>query len=217
MLVLLVLLATAGPTVQSRIARGEAALDDLEYEQAADELMLAASDPRATPDQRLKANLLAGVANRIIGRDVEARLNFRHVLQRQPDLRLAEDMPPKVTSFFELVRQEVAAERAAKAPDPRASASPPGTNAAGDAAAQVDDVAPGPPVAGLAVLGVGGALLLGGAGAAIASEAVLSEPTLPPDEKEQWLLIGRVGLGAAAAGVVAAAVGGAGLAGGWFE
>lgn len=112
----------AGTTLSAAelLARGEAALADLEYEAAAEELMRAASAPDATAELRLQAHLKAGIANRILGRDVDARLNFRSVLLAAPETRLPEGTTPKVLSFFESVRQEVELEHAA----PRTSSTP---------------------------------------------------------------------------------------------
>ena len=95
------------PSVAERIARARQALDNLEYESAALELTLAASDPRATDTERVEANLLAGVAERVLGRDTDARLHFLYVLRRAPDTRLPDDVGPKILAFFELVREEV--------------------------------------------------------------------------------------------------------------
>lgn len=95
------------PTVRERIARGLYLLESQEYEAASDELMIASSDPRATIDERVEANLHAGIANRILGRDVEARLNFTFVLKHAPDTKLPEDTSPKIQTFFDLVQQEI--------------------------------------------------------------------------------------------------------------
>jgi hypothetical protein len=105
--------AAADSTAVELLARGEKLLADLEYDAAAAELMRAAAAPDATDAQRVRAHLLAGVANRVAGRDADARLNFRNVLFAAPGTRLPEGTSPKVASFFEAVRQEVEAERAA--------------------------------------------------------------------------------------------------------
>lgn len=97
---------------------------DLEYEAAAEDLMRAAAAADATDEQRLQAHLLAGIANRILGRDVDARLNFRSVLLAAPQTRLPEGTSPKVLSFFETVRQEVELERRAPRADPRPEPKP---------------------------------------------------------------------------------------------
>ena len=66
----------------------------------------------------VQANLLAGIANRISGHDVEARVNFRYVLLRKPDWQLDEQTPPKVALFFAGIRQELIAEKSANGPNP---------------------------------------------------------------------------------------------------
>lgn len=107
LVVLVVSVAAAAPSVEQRLANAQAELEELEYEQAAYELSVALSDPRMTDDQRFRANLMAGIANRIIGRDVDARLNFLYVLRRDPDVKLPASAPPKIRTFFDLVREEV--------------------------------------------------------------------------------------------------------------
>lgn len=122
---LLALCVTAGPTSAGELLRrGEKALAELEYEQAAEDLMRAASAADATPAQRHQAHLKAGIANRILGRDVDARLNFRAVLLAAPDTQLPEGTPPKVLSFFESVRQEVLLERQSAPPVPEEKRAP---------------------------------------------------------------------------------------------
>jgi hypothetical protein len=113
-LLLAALLLAAPEPAAELLARGESLLEDLEYDLAAEELMRAAAARDATPAQRTRAHLLAGIANRIAGRDVDARLSFRNVLLAAPDTELPENTSPKVRAFFEAVRQEVAAERAAE-------------------------------------------------------------------------------------------------------
>jgi hypothetical protein len=197
-------LALANPQVAERISRARAALDALEYEQAATELMLVVGDSEATEEQRFEANVLAGSANRVLGRDMEARLNFRYVLLRDRAFQLPPDTPPKVSSFFELVRGEVEGER------PSSEA---GTAAASEPSALVVTEAPGPPMLPLALLGAGGALVVLGAGAALMAEVALAEPTARPlAEVDRFQLAGRVGLAAVAIGAVAASGGGALLA-----
>lgn len=107
-------LQTGDSTAAELLARGEKLLAELEYDAAAAELMRAAAAPDANEAERLKAHLLAGIANRVAGRDTEARLNFRNVLLAAPDTHLPEATSPKVLSFFEAVRQEVDAERASR-------------------------------------------------------------------------------------------------------
>lgn len=74
--------------------------------------MLAATDPAATDDEKLRAHLLAGIAHRVLGKDLDARVSFRYVLLHAPATTLPADSPPKVALFFESIRQELEAERA---------------------------------------------------------------------------------------------------------
>jgi hypothetical protein len=206
-------LLSASPSATELLSRGDALLADLEYEEAAEELMRAASAPDATEDQRMEAHLKAGIAHRIVGRDVEARLNFRTVLLARPDTRLPPGTSPKVLTFFESVREEVVLERqgapkaAPPAPDERAEPVAPFTRAlvAGGITAGIGVVTL--PLCGFCgtglcvvcpgacVVGAGG--LAGGAVAAFLGD----EPLL-----ERWLSIGAA---AGAAAVAAALVGGA--------
>jgi hypothetical protein len=85
-IVFFLLLAVATPiTPGERLDRATGALEALEFAQAADEAGFVISDPAATEQQRIDANLIAGTANRVVGRDVEARLNFRYVLNTRPE------------------------------------------------------------------------------------------------------------------------------------
>jgi hypothetical protein len=113
------------PTAEERLARGKALLADLEYEQAATELMLAADDESAPEALRLDAHLHAGMAYVVLERRTEARLSFLYVLRRDPDAALPPDTPPKISSFFQLCRDEVLAmQTAAPAAPASASAQP---------------------------------------------------------------------------------------------
>ncbi|MBI1946010.1 MAG: hypothetical protein HYS27_09955 [Deltaproteobacteria bacterium] len=204
MLLLAALVAVAAPvTPAQHLARGEAAMAALDYEIAADELMRAATAPEASDDEKLRANLLAGIAHRILGRDLEARINFRYVLLRAPETTLDADAPPKVALFFASVRQEVEAERAAQAPAlPRPEALP-----APVPPAQQD----GPStavVAGAVVAGAGAVVLVGGAGGLAYAESALADPTRPGAERGALRAVGQVSAVGAGAGVLLAIAGG---------
>lgn len=178
--------------VQSHIDRGKELIDKLEYEAAVDELVIAADSPDASPEQRVEANLYAGIANRVLGKDVDAKLNFVFVLKNDPTARLPEGTAPKINNFFELVRQEVELTRVRPAPPP----------------APVPEEGLGVLVwLGGAVLGVGtvGAVLA--AAAAGGGEFALGVHAVPGRAKElaTWAV-----WGGAAAVVVALVVGGAG-------
>ncbi len=186
--------------VDRHIERGKAALENLEYQTAADELMIAASDKGATKAQRFEANLYAGMANVVIGHDVQARLNFLHVLQREPDHQLPPDTPPKILSFFELVRDEVKfTTGAAHPPDPVAPAKTP---------------AGGVP---WMLWAGGGALVLGALaatavlGQALLVEQLLSTPSSPGDVRAGLVLWGRANTVAGPVVVVVSLAAGAGL------
>jgi hypothetical protein len=116
LLALLPLAATPDPAVAARLAKARSAMDHLEYEAAALELTLVAADPNATEEQRVEANLWAGVAQRVLGNDTDARLHFLYVLRRTPDAQLPSDVGPKIRTLFELVREEATNERRANAP-----------------------------------------------------------------------------------------------------
>jgi hypothetical protein len=196
MLALMLILLHMTPS--ERIARGETALEQLEYETAALELMLAATDPNATDAEKLRANLLAGVAHRVLGRDLEARINFRYVLLRAPDTKLEGDTSPKVTLFYESVRQEIEAERINRAaPEPAAQRTPP--------AAEEKSF----PVVGAVVTGVGVVTLLGSATSLAFAETALGDPARLADERAALQSVGQWSTGAMALGAVVAVVGGA--------
>jgi hypothetical protein len=183
----------------ARIAKGNAALEALEFDEAADILMQVVVDPNATDDERFEANLLAGTAHRILGHDDEARLCFRYVILKRPAFRMNPAKSPKVVQFFDLVRQEVEAENAAHAgmnQERPTSTNPPVVAAD----AESGSVLP-------AVLVGGGALtLVAGAALVAFAEVSLGEPhTAEAQESLVWT--GRGGLIVASAGAIAAAGG----------
>ncbi len=196
---LLVVLVLLSGSPGEHLAHANALMEALEYDQAADELIEVVSDPTASADERLQANVLAGVANRIRGHEAEARLNFRYVLLEKPDFTLPPTTSPKVSGFLELVRQELRAEQAAAAP----AAPPP---------APVPAPAPPPPApsgidASVVLMGVGAAAAVGSAGVAAWAELALDTPQ-PIAQREPLLTAGRAGLVGAGVGVAVAAAGG---------
>jgi hypothetical protein len=198
-------LVSAAPSVAQRIAKGESELHSLDYEAAADDLLAAAADESATDDERLQANLLGGIANRIVGREVEARLNFRYVLLRHPETQLPPDTPPKVTGFFALVKQEIAAERATTTTPASPAPAPPAP------APSTPQVA-GPLVPWF-VIGGGGVLAAAAAVVAVSCEATLeSDETAKFAERNTVLDVGRGAMVLGVVGVLVAGAGGAWLA-----
>lgn len=170
-----------------------ASMDDLEYQVAADTLTAALAGD-LTDDERMKANLLAGIAQRIIGNDTAARMHFLWVLHRDPNAQLparAETQSPKLTTFFELVRAEVVA----ATPEP-VVAPPPVPEAES------------PPWVAVGVSGVSVLALVAGAAVALAADQALVDPA-PLDERRTIQNVGRVGLvgaGVGAIGVIAGAM-----------
>lgn len=193
----IIILATPS-TPGDLLAASEAAMAALEYELAADQAMLAATAPGASDEEKVRANVLAGVAHRILGRDLEARINFRYVLLRAPGTRLAPDTPPKVALFFESVRQEVEAERAAQAsataPEPPHPASAPAAPS-------------GLLIAGAVTGGAGALLLLGGAGGLALAETSLADPAKPSGERTSLRTLGQLSVAVGGAGVLLAGAG----------
>ncbi len=190
-------LVGAGPaTVDERIDRAQAALAALEYNEAADDLLLVLADPAATDAQKLRANMIAGIANRVIGRDVDARINFRSVLEHDRDARLPDGTAPKVAAFFEMVRQELEADRAAVPAAPPTPSAPP----AADKAAAI-------PFAGLTA-GAGVVAVAAGVSGVVAAELTAADPTALGADREAAIEGGRVFVALTAVGVAAAAVGG---------
>ena len=118
LLVALLAVTQAPISAEEQLANARAAYNELEYEQAASEMMFVATRDDATDAQKVEANLYAGMANVIMGREVRARLNFRYVLVRQPETTLPDNTSPKVSSFFTLVKEEVLSEQPAAAPSP---------------------------------------------------------------------------------------------------
>jgi len=99
--------ATPQLDVDAEISRAELAYRELELEAAAQILTGVLAYEQTTPTQRFYGHLLNGMVHRILGNDTDARLSFLYVLRRSPNAELLPDAPPKVQTFFELVRDEV--------------------------------------------------------------------------------------------------------------
>jgi hypothetical protein len=187
-------------TPAEHIARGQQLLNELEYEEAGDELTQAAIDPTASEEERIRANLLAGIAHRVTGRDVEARANFRYVLQRNPNWQLADDTPPKVRLFFETVRQELAGERASNNPIPTTSIAP---------AASAEPGTPIILIAGGTVTATGAVVAVAGTVGLAFAENSLDDPSRLGGERTDLRNFGKLSTAAAAIGIVVAGAGAA--------
>ncbi len=110
--------AAAAPAPGGEASEARARLDhvdrlvaELEYEQAREELLLLLDRDDLDDQTRLEANMKAGIVQRIIGHDVDARLHFINALTIDPDVTLPPGQPPKIRTFFELVRREWEATR----------------------------------------------------------------------------------------------------------
>lgn len=207
-------------SVGERIARGKAAMDALEYETAAEELTIAAIDENANEEERIEANLYAGMAHRILNRDVDAKLNFVYVLKHRPQTRLPAGTSPKIRNFFELIRQEVELTR--PRPDDRpakaTTVAPTSTDKTkgGSPTAKPSATATEPmeggstlPLFGGVVAAAGAGLLLIGAAGAAGAEFSLGLTEVSSTNKE-LAYVGFYGaLATAAVGAVAIGVGGA--------
>ncbi len=138
--------------LEERLTRGHEFAANLEYESAVLEYSLVLESSDATEDQKQQARLHAAIANRIMRNDVDARVLLLAYFAREPNGTLPPGQyPPKVTTFFELIREE-AQRSAPPAPPPPAP------------------VWSLPMVMGSAVVGAAGlALIVGG----VATEATL--------------------------------------------
>lgn len=191
-------------SIADRIARAEQLKDDLEYEAARQELLDVIADPRATDEELVRAHMSAGEIARVMERDVDARMHFLYVLSRRPETTIPDDRPPKIRTFFELVRQEVkdrdAQLAAATAPDPVAPT---------PEAPIVDEGRP-PLLAltGGGILAIGAIVLVGALGAAAFGELIYADTTRTVDERQNGQGVAALGWSLAALTLIPAVVGG---------
>lgn len=204
--ILLVLLAlsadveptSSAPTVASALEEARTAEAELDYQAA--KRLLAGVFTRAdvADDELMEAHLLAGQIERILGNDVEARLHYLVVLRRDATVVLPDGTPPKVLSFFELVREEVKGEQQAEAkltPPPPEAAPPPPTEA-------------GLPVAPV-VAGIGGLLAIIGLGTGVTGELLFAQQDAAFDDRVAGRNVALAGWGTAALGAVVGVTGAA--------
>lgn len=102
----------AGAPPGETLRRAERECAELEYELCAESAMAVAVDDAATVEERTRARFIAGSAQRVMGKDVDARLTFRALLLEAPEFTPPVETPAKVSQFFILVQTEVADERA---------------------------------------------------------------------------------------------------------
>jgi hypothetical protein len=186
------------------LAEARAAEADLDYQRAR-VLLVGLLDRKDMSDrERLEAHYLAGQIERILGNDTEARLHFLTVLSTQPEWTLAPDTPPKVRTFFELVRAEVKERRRAEEEAERRrreteQAPTPTTTTTAPA---------GPPLVGTIVAGGGAALVAVGVASGVAGEVMFSQTDAPFEDRAVGRTLALAGWAGAAVGALVG-VGGA--------
>lgn len=195
--------------VSERLARAEQLKDELEYEAARQELMDVLADPRATEDELLRAHMSAGEIARVMERDVDARMHFLYVLSRRPDVVMPDDRPPKIRTFFELVRQEVldrnAREAALSARPPVDTAPMPEGRAP---SSEPEGTPPFLAIAGGGVLGIAAIALVAALALAAFGEFAYADAGRAVDERILARNLAIVGWGGAVLAAVPALVGG---------
>lgn len=217
--VLVFLAVAATPeTVAVKLERAQSAAAALELDVARDVLLDVVTDARATEDELRRAHLLAGEVDRILGKDVDARMHFMWVLQRDPEARLPPDKPPKITAFFELVRGEVkgATSRTKPAPPGPDAISPTSTSTTSSTTSSTSTSptsasSPSPAGPGISlpmiVAGVGAAGVLAGVAMAGAGEVGFANSNAPWDQRGGAQALALTGYGVAVSSLAVAGVG----------
>jgi hypothetical protein len=200
---LMMLLATSST---KDLADARAAEADLDYQRAKILLegVLNATDLPAR--ERLEAHFLAGQIERVLGNDTEARLHFLAVLTADPEWQLADDTPPKIRTFFEMVRAEVKdlrrveeKKQAAFTAEPKKPASPAPSSS--------------PQLLGVVVTAGGAALVAVGVGAGVAGELMFAETDALFEDRASGRTLALAGWAGAVVGAVVGVVGAAALVG----
>ncbi len=169
------------------LERAKKAERELEYPQAKTILVELFSTAGVSEDALIEGHLLAGAIERVLENDTEARLHFLYVLRRRPAYVLAEDAPPKVRNFFELVREELKAEQKpepTKAPETTPAPAPKETSLVG------------PIVAGL-----GGAVAVASLATAMVGESTFADAKADFKDREGGRTLALAGWTGAAIGV----------------
>ena len=195
-------------SAEEQLEKARTAYDELEYEVAASEMMFVATRDDASEAQKVEANLYAGMANVIMGREVRARLNFRYVLAREPDTTLPAGTSPKVTSFFGLVKEEVMSEQPPAAPPTEAVTSPASEDGAEPALPPEAEASSFPWLLSVGALTTGGSVVFTGSAflMALVMEGIYSDPAATIGARQgaswlgptAWFLVGLGALGTAA-------------------
>ena len=93
------------------LAEARTAEAELDYQRAKSLVVGLLGRSDLSEQERLESHFLAGQIERILGNDAEARVHFGVVLSTRPQWALGPEIPPKVRTFFELVRIDVQAGR----------------------------------------------------------------------------------------------------------
>lgn len=200
-LALTTLLLSATPAQD--LAEARAAEAELDYQRAKILLVGLLDRTDMSDRERLESHFLAGQIERILGNDTEARLHFLAVLSKQPEWTLGPDTPPKVRTFFELVRSEVKERRHAEDEAARQKA-----DADKAAVVAAPPAAAGPPLAGTVVAGSGAALMAVGVVSGVAGEMMFGQTDAPFEDRAVGRTIALAGWAGAAVGALVG-VGGA--------
>ena len=93
------------------LAEARTAEAELDYQRAKSLVVGLLGRSDLSEQERLESHFLAGQIERILGNDAEARVHFGVVLSTRPQWALGPEIPPKVRTFFEMVRIDVQAGR----------------------------------------------------------------------------------------------------------
>jgi len=106
-------LAAQGQTVETAVLSVRQLYDDLEYEQALEQLIHARSLAKSVEDEAL-LSLYEGVILADLGRSLAADAALRSALLRRADSTLPVSVSPKIEQRFEALRREVKRQLAAQ-------------------------------------------------------------------------------------------------------
>lgn len=176
------------------LVAARAAEADLDYERARRLIDGLLSRPDCGPQERLQAHALAGQIERTAGNDAVARDHFLIVLRADRTFALPANTPPKVRTFFEAIRDEVAAEPVVVTP----------VEVAGPV---VVERAPPSPVAGIVVTSVGAAVGVAGIITGVAGEVVFADAGGNFDDRQNGRATALAGWAGTAVGAVVTVVG----------
>lgn len=198
----LTFLLSASPTHDLIEAR--AAEADLDYQRAKILLEGVLNAPNLSERERLEAHFLAGQIERVLGNDTEARLHFLAVLTAEPQWTLADDTPPKIRTFFEMVRAEVKDLR--RADQQKTSVQP-----AAEVPSPPPQAAPAPPLLGVVVTAGGAALVAVGIGAGVVGEMMFAQTNALFEDRASGRTLALAGWTGSVVGTVVGVVGVAAL------